>query len=119
MRRFIRSFGFAFSGLAYTLKTQLNFGIHLAALVLVILAGWYFRLSTGEWLAVTLVSGLVLVTELLNTAIELLVDLICPDFDLRAGRIKDVAAGAVLTAAIIAVVTALLIFIPKLILYAA
>ena len=113
MRRLIKSFGYALSGVAYTIKTQLNFRIHLVAILMVLLAGWYFHLSASEWLWIVLAIGLVLVAELLNTAIEILVDLVSPDFNIQAGRVKDVAAGAVVIAAMIAVVIGLLIFIPK------
>lgn len=115
MRRLVKSFGYALSGIAYTTKTQMNFRIHLAAVILVVLFGWYLKLSSADWLWIVLAIGLVLVAELLNTAIELLVDLVSPDFNIQAGRVKDVAAGAVIVAAIISVVIGAIIFIPKLI----
>jgi len=115
MRRLIKSFGYALSGIAYTVKTQLNFRIHLTAVLLVGVSGWYFQLSGHEWLWIILAIGLVLVAELLNTAIELLVDLVSPGFNEKAGRVKDVAAGAVIVAAFIAVLIGAIIFIPKLI----
>jgi len=93
----------------------MNFKIHLVATLLVGAAGWYFHLAINEWLWIILAIGLVLVAELLNTAIEILVDLVSPDFNVQAGKVKDVAAGAVVVAAIISVVIAALIFIPKLI----
>ncbi|MBB5635906.1 undecaprenol kinase/diacylglycerol kinase (ATP) [Pedobacter cryoconitis] len=114
MRRLIKSFGYALSGIAYTVKTQMNFKIHLVATLLVGIAGWYFQLSGHEWLWIILAIGLVLVAELLNTAIELLVDLVSPDFNPKAGKVKDVAAGAVIVAAFISVIIAAIIFIPKL-----
>jgi len=91
----------------------MNFRIHLVAILMVVLAGWYFHLSANEWLWIIFTIGLVLVTELLNTAIEILVDLVSPDFNIQAGRVKDVAAGAVVIAAIISVVIGSIIFIPK------
>jgi diacylglycerol kinase len=114
MRRLVKSFGYALSGITYTAKTQLNFKIHLAAIFVVGIAGWYFKLSQGEWLCISLAIGLVLVTELLNTAVELLVDLVSPEFNALAGKVKDVAAGAVLVAAGTSVILAAIIFIPKL-----
>lgn len=113
MRRLIKSFGYALSGIAYTIKTQLNFKIHLLAIVVVTLFGWFLKLTASEWLWIVLAIGLVLVTELVNTAIELLVDLVSPAFNPQAGKVKDIAAGAVLIAAAIAVVTGAIIFIPK------
>jgi len=114
MRRLIKSFGYAVSGLTYAIKTQANFRIHLVAVVIVTLAGCYFHLALNEWLAIIFVIGLVLVTELINTSIEVLVDLVSPDFNDKAGKVKDIAAAAVLLAAFIAVVTGAIIFIPKL-----
>ena len=113
MQRLFKSFGYALSGIAYTTKTQLNFKIHLLAIVVVTLLGYFCKLSTGEWLWIVLAIGLVLVTELLNTAIELLVDLVSPGFNALAGKVKDVAAGAVLVSAVIAVFIGVIIFIPK------
>jgi len=94
----------------------MNFRIHLAAILAAGLVGWYVELSPAEWTCIVLAIGLVLVTELLNTAIELLVDLVSPGFNAQAGKIKDVAAGAVLVAAVIAVIAGSIIIIPKLIL---
>lgn len=113
MRRLFKSFGYALAGIGHTTKTQLNFKIHLLAIVLVAVFGYLFKLSLNEWLWIVLAIGLVLVTELLNTALELLVDLVSPGFNELAGKVKDVAAGAVLVAACIAVVIGGLIFIPK------
>lgn len=119
MHKFIKGFGYAFSGIAYTVRTQLNFRFHLFAAAAITLAGWFMKISAGEWLSVILVSGLVLCTELLNTAVEVLVDLVSPDYNEKAGRVKDIAAGAVLVAAVIAILTGTVIFIPKVISYVA
>ena len=91
----------------------MNFRIHLTAVILVSGLGWFFHLSASEWLWIILAVGLVLITELLNTALELLVDLVSPGFNSQAGKVKDVAAGAVLVAAVIAVIIGAVIFIPK------
>lgn len=119
MRRLIKSFGYAVSGITYVIKTQNNFRIHLLLTLLSWLAGWYFNITGTEWLAIVLASGLVLVTEMINTSIELLVDLVSPDYHVKAGRIKDIAAAAVMLAAGIAVIVGALIFIPKLVDYVA
>lgn len=91
----------------------MNFKIHLTAIIAVLLAGWYVQLTTADWLWIILAVGLVLVAELLNTAIELLVDLVSPGYNAQAGKVKDVAAGAVLVAAVISVCIGAVIFIPK------
>jgi undecaprenol kinase len=114
MKKFLKSFGYAFNGLTYVLKTQSSFQIECAATVAVVLLGLDFRLSTAEWLWIALAITLVLMLELLNTAIEVLVDLVSPQIHPKAGIIKDVASAAVLVAAGFAIVVALFIFVPKL-----
>lgn len=114
MRRFIKSFGYALSGISFTARTQLNFRIHMLAILTVTIAGRVLGLHQQEWLWVIVAIGLVLVTELLNTAIEVLVDLVSPGYSEQAGRVKDISAGAVLIAAGIAVVIGMIIFLPKL-----
>nr|WP_068892433.1 diacylglycerol kinase family protein [Pedobacter panaciterrae] len=113
MLKFIKGFGYAFSGIIYAFKTQLNFKFHIVALLLTAIAGWYFTLSVHEWLWIVAAAAIVLITELLNTAIEVLVDLISPNFNPKAKIIKDVAAASVLIAAIGSAIIGLIIFIPK------
>jgi diacylglycerol kinase (ATP) len=116
MKKLVRSFGYAFKGVAYATSSQLNFRIHLGATVLVIIAGFLFHISIGQWQWVALSITLVLVTEIFNTMIETLVDLVSPGYNEKAGRIKDMSAGAVVIAALFAFITALIIFLPKLLL---
>ncbi|MBE9599088.1 diacylglycerol kinase family protein [Pedobacter sp. MC2016-24] len=118
MQKFLRGFGYAFAGIGYVLKTQLNFKVHCLAMAFVILLGWYFKLSTQEWLWIAMVCGFVLASELFNTGIEVLVDLVSPEIHPKAKIIKDVSAAAVLIAAVTAIVVGLLIFMPKIIAYA-
>lgn len=113
MLKFIKGFGYAFSGVAYAFKTQLNFKFHVVALLLTALAGWHFKLSVNEWLWIVVAAAIVLITELINTAIEVLVDLVSPEYNPKAKIIKDVAAASVLIAAIGAAIIGLIIFIPK------
>lgn len=115
MSRFIKSFGFAGKGIYTTFKTQPNFRFHCISTALVVVAGWYFQLQQSEWLWLVAAISMVLVTELINTAIETLVDFVSPGYHQKAGQVKDAAAAAVLVAAIAALIIGLLIFIPKLI----
>ncbi|SMC62785.1 diacylglycerol kinase [Pedobacter africanus] len=119
MSRFIKSFGYAFSGLGHAIKTQLNFRVHLLALALVTASGYWIKLTITEWLWIIGAAGMVLVTELLNTAIEVLTDLVSPELHPKAKIIKDVSAAAVLVAALTAVAIGLIILIPKLLCHAA
>lgn len=114
MKKLARSFSYAVSGLGYAYSTQPNFRIHSAFILLVVVAGLYFNISNLEWLFIVFVSGLVLITELINTAIEVLVDLVSPKYNEKAKVIKDLSAGAVVIACIVAVLTGIVIFLPKL-----
>ncbi len=112
-RQRIRSFGYAFRGILFMIKTEHNFRIHLTITVLVIIAGFLFHITLTEWILVTFAIGMVLSAETFNSAIEQLTDLASPDFHPKAGRIKDLAAGAVLLSAIAAFLIGVLIFAPK------
>jgi len=116
MKKLIKSFGYAFKGIAYATKTQLNFRIHLAATALAVIFGFWLHIAVGEWQWVALSITLVLVSEIFNTMVEALTDMVSPGYNERAGHIKDMSAGAVVIAALFAVITAVIIFVPKLLL---
>lgn len=111
--RLVKSFGYALKGIVNTFAHEANAQIHLLAVVVVTAAGFYFSISPTEWLVQTLVMGAVVAAELFNTAIEKLVDLLHPEYDPKAGAIKDIAAGAVLVLAITAIVIAYQIYWAK------
>lgn len=113
LRKRIKSFGYAFKGIATLFSSQPNARIHATVLSLVILAGFYFKIDRTEWLTIVLISALVLSAEAMNTAVEFVVDLVSPNYHLLAGKAKDVAAAAVLLAAFGAVIIGLIIFLPK------
>jgi diacylglycerol kinase (ATP) len=113
-RKLIRSFGYAFKGISYATITQLNFRVHLAAMLTAVFMGFWLKISVNEWYWIMLSITLVLVVELLNTAIETLTDMVSPSYNEKAGRVKDVAAGAVVITALFALITGILIFFPKL-----
>jgi diacylglycerol kinase len=115
MKRLINSFGFAFKGLRYAATTQPNFRIHLLLTVIAIALGFVLGISFNEWEWIMLSIALVLATELLNTGIETLTDLVSPGYNEKAGRVKDVCAGAVVIVALFALLTGIVIFLPKLI----
>lgn len=112
INRFIKSFSYAFQGLVYTTKTQGNFQFHLFSATIVVLSAWFLHVSKTDWLILILCIGLVLFAELVNTALEALVDLVSPEFNALAKIVKDVAAAAVLVIAIMAAIIGLVIFIP-------
>jgi diacylglycerol kinase len=114
----IKSFDYAIKGLKTLLRTEHNARIHLAATIVVLIAGYFLLLSAGEWIAMLMVISIVWITELINTAIEKTMDFISRERYPQIGQIKDLAAAAVLIASICAALTGLFIFIPKLIGYA-
>ena len=113
-RNFLESFRFACSGLWYALRTQRNTRIHLTVAAAVVALGLWLALSYIQWAVLTLTIGFVLVSEMLNTVTETLVDLTSPDYHPLAKVVKDVTAGAVLLAAIISVIVGLLVLGPPL-----
>lgn len=112
--QFVKSFGYAIKGIAVAVRTEQNLQIHLVAVVVVVVAGVKLQVSTAEWMVLVLCFGIVISAELINSAIEKLVDLVSPEYNAKAGLIKDIAAGAVLVVAMAAAVVGGFIFIPKL-----
>jgi diacylglycerol kinase len=113
-RNILDSFRFAFSGLWYALRTQRNTRIHLIVAAVVIALGVWLNLSPSQWAVLTLTIGFVLVSEMLNTVAETLVDLVSPGYHPLAKTVKDVTAGAVLLTAIVSVIVGLLVLGPPL-----
>jgi diacylglycerol kinase len=108
----LTSFKDAFRGIATLFRYELNARIHVFILLIVIFAGIILRISATDWLAICLVSGLVLVSECFNTALEYLSDVVSPEKNEKIKRAKDVAAAGVLISAIIAVITGIIVFLP-------
>jgi len=97
--RFIDSVNCAIEGILYTARTQKHMRHHFAAAILILTAALMLRVSSVEFILIALAVSFVLFAELLNTAIEVVVDMISPQFHPMAKIAKDVAAGAVLVAA--------------------
>lgn len=110
----IASFGHAFRGLAFMLKSQHNAWIHLAATAAVIAAGVWIGLTADDWRWIIIAIGFVWVAEIVNTAFEHLCDVVQPEFHVSVKAAKDVAAGAVLVAAFVAAIIGVLVFLPYL-----
>ncbi|MBR4492432.1 MAG: diacylglycerol kinase family protein [Bacteroidales bacterium] len=113
IKRRLKSFRYAFSGLRVLVREEHNARIHLFATVCVIVMGVAFRISCTEWMAVAFAIGLVFGMEAVNSAVENICDFVCPERDARIKKIKDLAAAAVLLSAIAALAVGLFIFIPK------
>ena len=106
-----QSFKYAFNGISSLFKER-NFKIHSIIALLVIIAGFFFRITIAEWILLLLTISSVFVAEALNTCIEKVCDFITPNYHKRIGIIKDIAAGAVLIAVIISVIIGILVFRP-------
>ncbi len=109
----LRSIGFALEGINRFLRTEAHAIVHAAATMVVIAACFLFPVSFHEISALVIVTGMVWMAELLNTAIEKAIDFLETNTKPEIKFIKDVAAGAVLVSALIAVLVACIIFIPK------
>ena len=112
-KRLIKSFGYAVHGLRLMVFNEQNAKIHLFAIVIVVIAGYYFRLSTAEWMMIVIVSGGVFAAEAFNTSIEALSDTIAPEYNKNIKQVKDFAAGAVLVVSVTAIIVGLIVFLPK------
>jgi len=115
IKKRLLSFKYAFSGLSHLIKTQHNAWIHLFIALLVIVSGIFFRVSTVEWMMIILCIGFVITTEIINTTIEYFIDVISPGYHEKAGRVKDLAAAAVLISSITSAIIGLIIFLPYLV----
>lgn len=115
-RRSIISFKNAFDGIVSAYKTEKHLRFHFLVTLFIVIIGFIFKLNRFEWMSILIVIGLVIQAELLNTAIEKLLDYTKPEIHPKAKIIKDMAAGAVLTASIIAAIVGIIIFLPKLLL---
>lgn len=113
----IKGVGHAWRGIIVFLKTTNNLRFHLIIGIIVVYFGFYFHITTTEWLFLVLAITMVIAAECFNTAIEFDIDLTSPEYHPYAKYTKDVAAGAVLLTSIGAVVLGLIIFIPKFILF--
>ena len=112
--RIVRSFRFAFAGLAYLLRTQRNARIHVLVGALACVMGAWLRIGRVEWALLVFTIALVVILEGLNTAVEAAIDLASPEIHPLAKAAKDLAAGMVLVAAIASVAVGLLILGPPL-----
>lgn len=103
----------AFRGLKVFSVTTRHLLMHVLAALLAIFLGFYFRISSLEWIAIIFSIGLVMISEVFNTAIEIDIDLTSPDYHPYAKDTKDVAAAAVLLSVILSIIVGGIIFLPK------
>ena len=106
-------FDHAFRGIRSLFLAEKNFRIQFICFILVVASGVFFNISSVEWCAILIISGVVLSLEAVNSSIEKLCDLYSKDYNTHIKWIKDVAAGAVLISSLVAIAIALLVFAPK------
>lgn len=112
IKKRIKAFGYAFSGLFNAIKLETHLKIHLVSAITVIALGFYFNIAKPEWLAIIICIGLVISLELINSSIESLCNAINPEQNQQIKYVKDVLAAAVLIASLSALVIGLIVFIP-------
>ena len=108
-------FYYAIKGWGHALKTELNLKFDVLVAILTIVLGIVFKISINEWIICINLIGLVLSAELMNTAIETVVDMFTREKNELAGKAKDISAGDVLILAIASAIVGGIIFIPKII----
>jgi diacylglycerol kinase (ATP) len=108
------AFKYAVSGLFESIRREAHMRIHVVSAVLAAGLSWFLNISNYEWLCIGFAIALVMITELINTAIERTCDLIVKEKNENVRYIKDISAAFVLLACLAAIVTAVIIFVPKL-----
>jgi diacylglycerol kinase (ATP) len=108
-----QSFRYAYEGIISFLQTQHNAIIHFCFTVVAFIAAFVFKVSSNELIALVMVVGFVWFAEVFNTAVEAIMDHLCPQKHPAVKYIKDVSAAAVLIAAITAFIVGIIIFLPK------
>ena len=114
IKRLYKSFVYSFRGLFKTFKEEQNLKVQTFIGLLALGFGWYFKISRFEWLALILVISLVILMEVVNSAVERVTDVLKPRINGYVKEIKDIMAAAVMLASFIAVIVGLIIFIPYL-----
>ena len=114
-KRLEDSFGYALEGIIQAYKGEQNLVIHTFIAILVVVFGFFLKISYVEWLVCLVLIALVIMAEFFNTAIEYVVDLASPKIHPLAKAAKDTASAGVLMMAIISAIVGLIIFLPKLI----
>lgn len=109
LKKYIAKFAYAFAGLFDGLCHDASILLQCLIGMLVIIVCFFFHLQTWEWVAIIIVIAAVIALEFVNSAIETIVDMICPQYDVRAKKIKDYAAAAVLMMSIAAAVVGIVI----------
>jgi len=113
LKKFARSFSFAFKGIATTFRSQFNMRVHFFMALAVLVTAFILKVSSLEICILLFCISSVIAAELINTSIEINVDLAMPERNERAGQAKDIAAAAVLVVSFVSAIIGCIIFLPK------
>ena len=113
-RNFLESFKNALNGVVYVCKNERNMKVHLLLAVVVLILSFVYNINSIEFAVVCLTIGLVIVCEMFNTAIEVLIDMLVKEYNLKAKIAKDIAAGAVFVSAAVSMIVGYFVFFDKL-----
>jgi len=108
-----KSVGFAMRGALLLIRTEASIKVQVFITIVMTAAGFFFDISSTEWILQILTIAVIMGAEGLNTAIEKVADYIQPEFDKRIGFIKDVSAGAVMLVSVAATIIGFIIYLPK------
>ena len=112
-KNILYSFKYAFTGIISSIKKERNMKIHISIMTIVMLLGIILKIQKIEWIICIILFGLVISVEMINTSIEIVVDMVMPNKNENAKNAKVISAGAVLIVAITSLIIGLIIFIPK------
>lgn len=115
LKKFINSFSYPIKGLKYAYRNEQNLAVDVGIALIVVIFGFIFQINKYEWAILALTIGLVISCELVNTAIEAVVDLVTEEYHPLAKVAKDTSAAAVFVFAIVAVIVGIIIFLPRII----
>lgn len=115
IKKFLNSFTYPIKGLKYAYRNEQNLAVDVSIAIIVLVLGFVFKINPMEWALLSLTIGLVISCELINTAIEAIVDLVTEDYHPLAKVAKDTSAAAVFVFAIVSIIVGIIIFLPKLI----
>ena len=115
IKKSFKSLAFALNGLRIVFQEQNNARIHVLVALIVIIAGVLLKNSAGEWIAICFAIGMVLMSEIINSAIEYVADFVSPNDHPLIKKVKDLSAGAVLISAITAIIIGIIIYLSKII----
>ena len=115
IKKFLNSFKYPIKGLKYAYRNEQNLAVDVGIAIVILVLGFILKINPIEWAILCLTIGLVISCELINTAIEAVVDLVTEDYHPLAKVAKDTSAAAVFIFAIVSVIVGIIIFLPKLI----